>query len=58
MITYIKRWVPPGERSEQFRAVHDELRRSIPEHLCSHPDLRRLLEDLKRAELDTAIVRR
>jgi hypothetical protein len=57
MISYIRRWMPNGEQSEQFRSVHDELRRSIPDALRSHPDLRRLLGDLKRAELETAIRR-
>jgi hypothetical protein len=55
MITYIRRWVPLNLRSESFRDVHDELRRSIPDHLRTHPELARLIEDLKRSELETVI---
>jgi hypothetical protein len=57
MITYIRRWIRLDERSDQFRAVHEELRRAVPDHLRGHPDLRRLLEDLKRAELEPIVKR-
>ena len=50
-ISYIKRWIEPGSRAARFRDVHDELRRSIPVNLKSHPELTRLIADLKREEL-------
>ena len=55
MLAYIRTWVPQGERAEKYHALHDELRRSIPMYLRSDFDLRKLLETIKRAELDTAI---
>jgi hypothetical protein len=57
MLRYIWQWVPTMERATRFRDVHDELRRAIPDHLRTHPDLSRVIEDLKRAELETAIRR-
>jgi SIR2-like domain len=55
MLKYIWQWIPTVERAERFRAVHDELRRAIPAHLRTHPDLNTLIEDLKRAELETTV---
>ena len=55
MMAYIGRWVPSRDRSEAFRLVHDELKRSIPEHLRAHPDLRSLVDSLKRVELETVL---
>jgi hypothetical protein len=57
MHRYVWQWVPTVERAEQFRSVYEELRRAIPDHLRSHAELTRVLEELKRAELET-IVRR
>jgi hypothetical protein len=55
MMAYIGRWVSPDQRSPEFRRVHDELKRTIPTHLSSHPDLRALIDALKRAELETVV---
>jgi len=55
MMSYIGRWVAGEKRSDEFRRIHDELRDSIPNHLRGHPELRKLLSDLKRAELETLI---
>ncbi len=55
LMAYIGRWSAHERRSEEFRRVHDELKRAIPPHLRSHPELKNLLDGLKRAELETAI---
>jgi hypothetical protein len=53
MISYIRRWVAPRDQAQSFREVYEELRRAIPEYLRDHADLKRLLDDIKRAELTT-----
>lgn len=53
MISYIRRWVAPRDQAEWFQDVHEELRRAIPDYLRDHVELKRLLEDIKRAELAT-----
>lgn len=58
MMSYIGRWVSAESRSEHFRRVHDELRQAIPAPLASQPEFKQLLSDLKRAELETAVVKR
>jgi tetratricopeptide (TPR) repeat protein len=55
MLRYIWQWVPTTERATRFREVHDELRRAVPDHLRTHTELSRVVEDLKRAELQTTI---
>jgi len=53
MISYIRRWVAPRDQAEWFQDIHEELRRAIPDYLRDHFELKRLLEDIKRAELNT-----
>lgn len=53
MISYIRRWIAPRDQAQWFREVHEELRRAIPDYLRDHAELKRLLEDIKRAELTT-----
>ena len=55
MRNYIWRWVPTAERAESFREVHEEMRRSIPDHMSRHPELTRVLAELKRSELETTV---
>jgi len=55
MLAYIRKWIPQRERAEKYNSLHEELRRSIPTYLRTDFDLRQLLEDIKRAELNTAI---
>ena len=57
MLKYVWQWSPTVERAEQFRSVYEELRRAIPDHLRSHPELKRVLDELKRAELETTVRR-
>jgi len=55
MLQYVMKWVPSAEQAKHLRDVHDELRRAVPDHLRTHPELGRLLDELKRAELETTI---
>ncbi len=57
MQVFVWKWTPTMERAKRFREVHDELRRAIPDHFASHPELRALTESLKRAELETTVQR-
>lgn len=58
LMAYIRTWVPEDERSERYHALYEELRRAIPIFLRSEVELRRLLETIKRAELETVAPRR
>jgi hypothetical protein len=53
MKAYIRTWFPEEKRGDKYRALFDELRRSIPTYLRANADLRQLLDAIKRAELDT-----
>ena len=55
MLRYISRWVSGPEQGRRFRETHDELRRSIPDHFRTQKELVRLVEELKRAELETTL---
>jgi hypothetical protein len=57
MQAFVWKWTPTVERAARFREVHDGLRRALPDHLSSHPELRLLIESLKRAELETTVHR-
>ncbi|MGH9426674.1 MAG: hypothetical protein ACRD2L_10300, partial [Terriglobia bacterium] len=55
MISYIRKWVRPAERSSEFRRVHDELQKLMPLGLKTRADMAQLLKDLKRAELESVV---
>lgn len=57
MTHYIWRWTSTVDRAQRFREIHEELRRAIPDHLRNHAELVRVLEELKRAELETTVRR-
>jgi hypothetical protein len=55
MMAYIWKWELDDERATHFRAIHQELRTAIPDQMRSQLDLRRVLDQIKRSELETAI---
>jgi hypothetical protein len=55
MMAYIWKWGVDNERAEHFRAAHQELRTAIPDQMRSHLELRRVLDQIKRAELETVV---
>ena len=57
MMSYVTTWIADGDQAEKYREIHDELRRSIPVYLRGNLELQRLLDDIKRAELSTALRR-
>ena len=55
MLAYINTWVPSKSKGECLRELHREVTAGSNKHPLSTP-LKSLVEDIKRAELKTAII--
>ena len=55
MADYVNTWTPRDQRANEFHQIHRELERAIPGSMKSTPRLRQVLEELKRAELETIL---